>query len=53
MQPARRESAGMTQDHSTEETRRRRIRRNTILLSLVAIGIYVAFVVSSMLHGQP
>ena len=53
MRPARWNSAGMTQDHSTDEIRRRRIRRNTILLSLVAVGIYVAFVVSSMLHGQP
>ena len=43
-----------TPDDSTDDDRRRRrIRRNTVLLSLVAIGIYVAFVVSSMLHGQP
>ena len=43
-----------THDDSNDEVlRRRRIRRNTFLLTLVAVGIYVAFVVSSMLHGQP
>ena len=42
-----------THDESTDDARRRRIRRNTVLLSLVALGIYVAFVVSSMLHAQP
>jgi len=40
-------------DPHDEALRRRRIRRNTFLLTLVAVGIYVAFVVSSMLHAQP
>ena len=44
---------GMTHESSTDDDRRRRIRRNTVLLTLVAVGIYVAFVVSSMLHAQP
>jgi hypothetical protein len=51
MEPARWSPAGMTQDHPTDEATRRRIRRNTVLLAIVAVGIYVAFVVSSMLHG--
>jgi hypothetical protein len=40
-------------DSNDDDLRRRRVRRNTVLLTLVAVGIYVAFVVSSMLHGQP
>jgi hypothetical protein len=32
---------------------RRRIRRNAVLLVLVALGIYVAFIVSSMMKAQP
>ena len=49
-----RDVTGMTQDSTTDDDRRRRrIRRNTVLLTLVAVGIYVAFVVSSMLHAQP
>jgi hypothetical protein len=39
-------------DSTDEDRRRRRIRRNTVLLSLVAVAIYLAFVVSSMLNGQ-
>ena len=31
------------------EEQRRRIRRTTLLLALVALGIYVAFIVSSMM----
>ena len=31
------------------QAQRRRIRRTTLLLALVAIGIYVAFIVSSLL----
>jgi len=47
-------NAAMTDDRSTDSAvRRRRIRRNTVLLTVVAVGIYVAFVVSSMLHAQP
>jgi hypothetical protein len=38
----------MTRDDLTE-TQRRRIRRTTILLALVALGIYVGFIVSSVL----
>ena len=39
------------QDH--EQQQRRRIRRNTILLVLVALGIYVAFIASSVMKAQP
>jgi hypothetical protein len=38
----------MTRD-DLPETKRRRIRRTTILLALVAVGIYVGFIVSSVL----
>ena len=31
------------------EAQRRRIRRTTLLLALIALGIYVAFIVSSMM----
>ena len=30
---------------------RRRIRRTTVLLTLVALGIYVTFIASSVLHS--
>ena len=40
-------------DSTDDDRRRRRIRRNTVLLSVVAVAIYVAFVVSNLLHGQP
>ena len=33
--------------------RQRRIRRTTLLLVVVALGIYVAFIVSSMMAAQP
>jgi hypothetical protein len=42
----------MTHDDDFDE-RRRRIRRTTFLLVLVALGIYVAFIVSSMMQAQP
>jgi hypothetical protein len=42
----------MTHDDDFDE-RRRRIRRTTLLLVLVALGIYVAFIVSSMMQAQP
>ena len=32
---------------------RRAIRRNTILLSLVALAIYVAFIASGVIKAQP
>jgi hypothetical protein len=41
-------SHDMTRDDLTE-TQRRRIRRTTVLLALVALGIYVGFIVSSVL----
>ena len=44
--------AAMTHDDPHDSRRRRRIRRNTVLLTLVAVGIYVAFIVSSVLHAQ-
>ena len=43
----------MTQDSNQSDEQRRRIRRNTILLALVAIGIYVAFIASSMMSAAP
>jgi hypothetical protein len=45
----------MTQDHhlpDADEARRRRIRRTTILLSLVALAIYVTFIASGVLKAQ-
>ena len=41
-------SHNMTRDDLTE-TQRRRIRRTTVVLVLVAVGIYVGFIVSSVL----
>jgi uncharacterized membrane protein len=35
------------------EQQRRRIRRTTLLLALVALGIYVAFIASAMMKAQP
>ena len=35
------------------DEQRRRIRRTTVLLVLVALGIYVAFIASSMMKAQP
>jgi hypothetical protein len=35
------------------EQQRRRIRRTTVVLALVAIGIYVAFIASGVMHAQP
>jgi len=35
------------------DEQRRRIRRTTILLVLVALGIYVAFIASGILKAQP
>jgi hypothetical protein len=46
-------SHDMTQDDPTSERRRRSIRRTTILLALVALGIYVAFIASSVMKAQP
>jgi hypothetical protein len=40
-------SAGPTDEQ------RRRIRRTTILLALVALGIYVAFIASGVMKAQP
>ena len=37
----------------TEEQQRRRIRRTTIVLALVALGIYVAFIASGVMKAQP
>lgn len=34
------------------DEQRRRIRRTTVLLAVVALGIYVAFIVSSMVGAQ-
>lgn len=35
------------------EEQRRRIRRTTVVLVLVALGIYVAFIASGMMKAQP
>jgi len=35
------------------EEQRRRIRRTTIVLALVALGIYVAFIASGVMKAQP
>ena len=35
------------------DRQRRRIRRTTILLALVALGIYVAFIASGVMKAQP
>jgi hypothetical protein len=42
----------MTQGNQTDE-QRRRVRRNAILLALVALGIYVAFIASSVMSAGP
>jgi hypothetical protein len=42
----------MTQRNQADE-QRRRVRRNAILLALVALGIYVAFIASSVLSAAP
>ena len=35
------------------DDQRRRIRRTAVVLALVALGIYVGFVVLSLLQGRP
>jgi hypothetical protein len=35
------------------EEQRRRIRRTTIVLALVALGIYVAFIATGVMKAQP
>jgi hypothetical protein len=35
------------------DAQRRRIRRTTIVLALVALGIYVAFIASGVMKAQP
>ena len=42
----------MSGDLSADE-RRRRIRRNTLVLALTALAIYVAFIVSGVIKAQP
>jgi hypothetical protein len=41
----------MAQGDSRDD-QRRRIRRTTVLLALVALGIYVGFIVSSMMASS-
>jgi hypothetical protein len=45
----------MADDYDDDEAQRRRrnVRRTTILLVLVALGIYVAFIASSVMKAQP
>ena len=45
-------SEGRASTGTTAE-QRRRIRRTTILLVLVALGIYVAFIASGVMKAQP
>ena len=40
-------------DGQQTEEQRRRIRRTTIVLALVALGIYVAFIASGVMKAQP
>jgi hypothetical protein len=35
------------------DEQRRRIRRTTVLLALLALGIYVAFIASGIMKAQP
>ena len=43
----------MSQDEPLDERRRRNVRRTAIVLALIAIGIYVAFIASAVMKGQP
>jgi hypothetical protein len=43
----------MNQDGPLDERRRGNVRRTAIVLALVAIGIYVAFIASAVMKGQP
>ena len=36
-----------------DDGRRRRIRRNTVVLALIALAIYVAFIASGVIKSQP
>jgi hypothetical protein len=45
-------SAAPVNSQQTDE-QRRRIRRTTIVLALVALGIYVAFIASGVMKAQP
>ena len=44
---------GVTTSDDELQQQRRRIRRTTILLALVALSIYVAFIASGVLKAQP
>ena len=44
-------TAPMNSQQTDEQ--RRRIRRTTIVLALVALGIYVAFIASGVMKAQP
>jgi hypothetical protein len=44
---------GVTTTDEELQQQRRRIRRTTILLALVALSIYVAFIASGVLKAQP
>jgi len=48
-----REMHDMSQDDHLDEKRRRNIRRTTLVLALVALGIYVAFIASAVMKVQP
>ena len=40
-------------ENQQTEVQRRRIRRTTIVLALVALAIYVAFIASGVMKAQP
>lgn len=44
--------SGGTVDNGPNEQQRRGIRRTTILLALVALAIYVAFIASGVIKSQ-
>ena len=45
-------TGSMTRGEDNEAQRRRSIRRTTILLVLVVLGIYVAFIASSVMKAN-
>ena len=44
---------GAPMQNGISEEQRRRIRRTTVVLALVALAIYVAFIASGVMKAQP
>ena len=40
-------------DELPDDERRRRIRRNALVLGLIALAIYIAFIASGVIKSQP